>query len=158
MSAYVGYIGTTQQLFLQKIKISRSGCWLWTGAKNHSGRGHARVNKKLITAPRLAWKLFKGDFSRHLYICHKCDNPTCVNPKHLFLGTQLDNVQDSIKKGRFGAGKHERSRTCCPKGHKYSTKNTYIEHTINNKYKRHCRICRRIQGFNWRKTNKKGLR
>ena len=72
------------------------GCWYWVGALTSKGRGNFRGR----SAPRRAWELFIGQVPRELYVCHHCDNPACVRPDHLFLGTQCDNMQDMVRKGR----------------------------------------------------------
>lgn len=77
-----------------------SGCWLWTGATHHSGHGIFSVNHRTLGAHRWAWIHYRGPIPDGLYVCHKCDVPPCVNPDHLFLGTQLDNLQDMAAKGR----------------------------------------------------------
>lgn len=75
-------------------------CWEWTAAKNEKGYGVFGVGKETDKASRLAYKLTKGPIPRGLFVLHSCDNPGCVNPDHLWLGTNLDNVKDMIKKGR----------------------------------------------------------
>jgi len=96
---------TLQERFDQKYIISPDGCWLWTAALNKNngygviglgGRGHANTK----AAHRVSYKLHIGPIPEKLYVLHKCDNPPCVNPDHLFLGTQLDNMDDMIAKGR----------------------------------------------------------
>lgn len=77
-----------------------SGCWLWTGNTNNSGYGTIAVNRKPSLAHRISFTLYKGKFKKTLCVCHSCDNPSCVNPDHLFLGTHKDNVHDMYKKGR----------------------------------------------------------
>lgn len=87
-------------LFLSHAYEHSSGCWIWDGAKDKHGRGKTFIGKKSYTAPRASWIRFIGNISKDQMVCHKCDNPSCINPDHLFLGTQLDNVTDMINKGR----------------------------------------------------------
>lgn len=76
-------------------------CWLWTGHLNKlSGKGAIWVAPKMISAPRFSYQLLIGDLEPGLYVCHHCDTPACVNPKHLFKGTQDDNMKDMKRKGR----------------------------------------------------------
>jgi len=92
-------------------RVSRSaGCWLWTGASD--GRyGQAHVNKKPVKAHRLSWILSFGDIPSGLLVLHRCDNPPCVNPAHLFLGTSQDNSDDKHAKGRNRSGIGEKCHT-----------------------------------------------
>lgn len=83
-----------------------SGCWEVQGwALPHSGHVQIATTKgqPTIRAHRLAWELTNGPIPAGLNVLHKCDNPRCVNPEHLFLGTQRDNILDSINKGRYNA-------------------------------------------------------
>ena len=75
-------------------------CWEWQDSKDKDGYGKMRVGKRKVRAHRLSYKLFVGDVPDDMLVCHKCDNPGCVNPSHLFLGSYLDNNRDSHKKGR----------------------------------------------------------
>jgi len=85
-------------------------CWIWQGTKTSRGYGSMgwRENNKIvtITAHRFAWEYYNKDkIPQGLLICHHCDNPLCVNPSHLFLGTAKDNIQDCMQKGRFKGGR-----------------------------------------------------
>lgn len=77
-----------------------NGCWIWTKNKNSQGYGKFSVNMKTVMAHRFSWELYYGKIESHILVCHKCDNPSCVNPEHLFLGNHKDNSQDRSKKGR----------------------------------------------------------
>jgi HNH endonuclease len=81
-----------------------NGCMLWLGAKTTGGYGHLRVHKQNQKAHRVAWELARGPVPEGFFICHVCDVPACVNPDHLFLGTNADNMQDCAAKGRTARG------------------------------------------------------
>lgn len=75
-------------------------CWEWLGSKGLKGYGEVRIDKQLWRAHRAVWILYFGSIPEGLLICHHCDNPSCVNPEHLFMGTALDNTRDMYEKGR----------------------------------------------------------
>lgn len=91
--------------FLTEIVIVMSQsdeneCMLWQGRVGQAGYGYFVYEGYCVAAHRLAYFTFKGPIPDDLNVCHSCDVPRCVNPKHLWAGTQADNVHDSIKKGR----------------------------------------------------------
>lgn len=81
--------------------IPQDGCWEWTRAKPH-GYGTLTVGRKTRSAHRLAYQLGVGPIPRRAHIRHSCDNPSCINPDHLFAGTREDNMQDCVRRGRHG--------------------------------------------------------
>lgn len=78
-------------------------CWVWTGAKKERDYGVFWMSGRSVVAYRVSWIFQYGDIAKDMCILHKCDNPPCVNPDHLFQGTRIDNVIDMDKKGRRGA-------------------------------------------------------
>jgi len=77
-----------------------SDCWKWTGAKKRHGYGRIRINFIEYTASRLSWAVHNGRDPGSLDVCHSCDNTECCNPKHLFLGTHKENMEDAVYRGR----------------------------------------------------------
>lgn len=93
---------TPAEVFFSHVEKT-PGCWIWIGSAVASGHGQVNLaDGERWLAHRLSWVIHYGAIPDGLNVCHKCDNPPCANPAHLFLGTQADNVQDAIQKGRPG--------------------------------------------------------
>ena len=99
--------------FFDKVDKTDS-CWNWI-ASTRVGYGAFKYKGKVVGAHRFSWELHFGNIPEGLMVCHKCDNPKCVNPSHLFLGTNSDNMKDAYDKGRLDIDKN---RYQYPKGHK----------------------------------------
>lgn len=101
-------IESAKERVLSHVSIADNGCWNWTGSKNKQGYGQIGIgsrrdgNRKTMRAHRLSFAVFNGEIPPGHDICHKCDNPSCVNPEHLFPGTVRDNMADMDAKGRRG--------------------------------------------------------
>jgi hypothetical protein len=95
--------------FTRNISIT-GGCWVWNAGHSSAGYGKVRWRNRVMGAHRAAWEIFQGPIPTGLLVLHRCDNPPCVNPGHLFLGTQGDNVRDCAHKGRFYGRTHSPQR------------------------------------------------
>jgi hypothetical protein len=95
------YVAHATRRFFRSVEKNANGCWEWRGEINkQNGYGHFYLAGRKIGAHRAAFRLLVGPFDESLFVCHHCDNPPCVRPDHLFLGTQKDNLQDASRKGR----------------------------------------------------------
>jgi hypothetical protein len=82
-------------------------CWIWKGGKNRRGYGKFQLGYKTLVASRYSYEIYKGAIKEGMLICHTCDNPSCVNPEHLWQGTGSDNIKDSFNKCRSKGFKGE---------------------------------------------------
>jgi hypothetical protein len=129
-----------EEYFWLRVKKT-DGCWLWTGRKAYWGYGSVQLyaGAPRTGAHRASWQIHYGKIPEGLWVLHKCDNPQCVRPDHLFLGTNTDNMRDCWAKGR-GKAPDSRARmalkTSCANGHQFTDESTYW-HNGHRK----CRIC-----------------
>ena len=101
--------GSLQERWEAKV-LRTDACWLWQGYCDPHGYGRMTYQNRVCLAHRVSWELVNGPVPSDKRVLHHCDTPACVRPDHLFLGTQLDNITDSIMKGRQ-KGRHKEQ---CP--------------------------------------------
>lgn len=123
-------------------KIPESGCWIWM-AGTRAGYGIY----KQVYAHRYSYEKYKGSISDGLHVLHRCDIRTCVNPEHLFLGTNDDNIADMVSKGRHSNG--NKNKTHCKRGHELTPENVYIKKHGG----RECKTCAMEQQYIRRHTH-----
>lgn len=109
-----------ERLLASTIPEPNTGCALWLGHVNERGYGQTHVQGKVMKAHRAAWIAVNGPLAEGLCVLHRCDQPSCVRPDHLFVGTQAENVHDCIAKGRRMSDR----TTHCPNGHPYGAEKT----------------------------------
>jgi hypothetical protein len=134
------------------------GCWVWQRSTRH-GYGVLRVpsRKHPYGAHQFSYEIHKGPITPGLLVCHSCDNRRCVNPDHLFLGTNRQNVYDAIGKGRRPLVQRPfvPKRSHCPVGHPFDTANTYVKSNGEQK----CRVCESARRAAWiRRTRRERRR
>lgn len=117
----------------ERSKVNENGCWIWQRFVNAGGYGLLCWEGKQDRAHRVAYKVSIGPVPPGMDVCHTCDNPTCCNPEHLWLGTRAQNAIDSVLKGR----NPRKQQTHCIRGH------AYAEHGFKKGNHRGCKLCHR---------------
>lgn len=139
----------THERLVSHLAVTPAGCWEFTGVRLKSG-GYGALNAGGVKfrAHRLSWLIFRGAIADGLHVLHRCDNPPCCNPDHLFLGTNDDNIRDRNAKGRSNEEfRKQRLRevassiTHCPAGHPYSGDNLLFHVIASGRRSRRCRTC-----------------
>lgn len=121
-----------------RYTVTETGCWEYSGDRLPTGYGRLMQDGRILLAHRVAWALTHGEIADGLYVCHKCDNPPCMNPAHLFLGDVRENNRDRTLKGR----EHNTRKTHCIRGHEFTPENTMpVGAKANGEPRRVCRTC-----------------
>jgi DNA-binding XRE family transcriptional regulator len=95
---------TLSERLLSKVKVDDSGCWQWTASKVRRGYGQINFCGKMLSAHRVSFEVHCGEIPAGMFVLHKCDNRGCINPAHLFLGTNDENMADMVAKDRQARG------------------------------------------------------
>lgn len=130
------------------IPEPNTGCWLWTGT-SRNGYGRFIWDGNAYTAHRVAYQILKGPVPPHLMVLHRCDTPACINPDHLFLGTQSDNMRDASRKGRLftllrGGWNPNQKLSHCKRGHPFTDGSYYAHLDKRGNLIRQCKECAKI--------------
>lgn len=130
-----------------KCTVDERGCWVYNGWKNRWGYGEISYRAETFTVHRLMYKLAVGPLPKYdgkkqdAIVCHRCDNPACCNPEHLFLGSQTDNMKDARDKKRWA----KQRKTHCKHGHELKPETTYVSTNSRGHRMRHCNTCQLIR-------------
>lgn len=120
--------------FTQSYEQTNS-CWNWTGSLDRYGYGKFKIGQHTYKAHRYSYQQYYGDFDEKLHVLHRCDNPCCVNPNHLFLGTNRDNVADRTAKNRHGVATRRltesEKQSICFESQKFSTRRLADQYNVH---------------------------
>lgn len=132
------------------IPVTESGCWIWMASHYRDGYGCINFNGKNCAAHRATWTIINGPIPEDRQLDHLCRVRSCVNPNHLELVTQKENILRGTSRSAINAVK-----TQCPNGHSFTPDNTYSQH-IGRRIQRSCKICRRKAFNDWYARSKQG--
>ena len=135
--------------FEQRVDKS-AGCWVFIGSVDSAGYGLVRIKRRLKKAHRYSWEISFGKIPEGRLVLHRCDNPPCVRPDHLWLGSHADNSRDrdAKKRNKNSIAYFSSLKTHCPRGHRLSGNN--LQPSALKRGARSCRICRNMQARNYR--------
>lgn len=130
---------------LPRIKEMPNGCWEWQKWRNALGYGMGTFKGRIWTVTRLMYCATVGAFDPQMDVCHTCDNPSCVNPTHLWIGTRQQNSRDCIEKKRH----YKQANTHCPRGHSFAEHGYYPKTRPNWRVCRICELARHRIRLGW---------
>lgn len=132
---------------MRKVVIQKNGCWEWHGPVNHKGYGFNTYKGQSEAVHRVMYRCTKGngEIPDGMFVCHHCDNRRCVNPEHLWIGTNNDNVQDMRLKKRGNAQK----KTICKRGHPLSGENLGVRGPRQHRFCKTCDFIAKRMKLGW---------
>lgn len=151
--------GAIERMFGYITYPKDTDCWIWSGPTTKEGYGVLWAGRKQYKAHRIVYEYFAGEVIRPgLLACHKCDRSTCVNPAHIFIGTNSDNTKDAWNKGRLWINTHQpaataRLRDHCKRGHPWPE-----SLVLRSDGSARCRECRKLEDRRRDSTMKRKMR
>lgn len=140
-----------EQRIAENASVDDSGCWVWQGHRSPDGYGLIGVgrNNTMLRVHRVTFERLIRPLREGEIVCHRCDNPSCCNPEHLFAGSHGDNMRDMSLKGRATNQHGGQQQTHCRNGHEYTPENTYWR--PGKIASRDCRACIRLRAVSYQK-------